>query len=84
MKLKVFGGLTRTAEGKYVRTIFATKSIKEAANLVGLSVFSFIKYWSMTGNAIECKIALSKPGAIFKASTTDGFDFTEQPSCKRL
>lgn len=41
MPLKTYGGMTKNAEGKYVRTIFAAKSIKEAANMVGQSIPSF-------------------------------------------
>lgn len=78
--MKVWGGLLtnwarcRERTGQ-VRTIVAASSQKEAAKLVGLSLYEFRNYWSETGNAFETEVAKSRPGILFHASTSMGNDF---------
>lgn len=75
MKLKVWGGLTFSDGRTQVRTIVATKTKKEAAALVDVSLYHFNGYWCETGNRVEMDTALSMPGVVFCASSVMGFDF---------
>ena len=79
-KLKVFGSLMRNDKGKYVRTIVATSSQKEAATILRTSVGHLRDYWSITGNKTELATALAKPRVVFMASTSMGYDFAEKKS----
>lgn len=74
MKLKVYGGLT-FEDGKQVRTIVATTSMKKVAELTGISYGHVREYWSATYNDLELATALCHPNLVFKASSCMGFDF---------
>ncbi len=67
-KLKVWGGLTRSARkpapngGTQARTIVAAKNQKRAVELLvmaghGISLSEFRNYWCETGNELELAIA---------------------------
>jgi len=73
-KLKVYGGLT-FVNGKQLRTIIAETSQKKASKKLGITLGDLRNYWSATGNKIEVDMATSKPGFVFKASTSMGSDF---------
>lgn len=72
--MKVFGGLTFVS-GKQVRTIVAASTKKEAAELIGVSLYCFNQYWTRTGNKLEIEAALANPRKVLRASTTMGCDF---------
>lgn len=76
MKLKVFGGLM-IINGKQVRIIVAATSQKKAAELTGVSLAHLRDYWSVTGNAVELDVALSKPNTVFVSDSDFGKDFVE-------
>lgn len=75
MALRVYGGLT-FLKGKQVRTIVAAKSMKRASELTGESYSYIRKYWSETGNEVECQFALSSPETVFVAESSIGKHFT--------
>jgi hypothetical protein len=62
-KLKVFGGILYLQGGEH-RAIIATSSQKKAAEIVGVSLWSFRKYWTETGNKKELEAALSEPEVV--------------------
>lgn len=64
MALKVFAGNSRG----YDRTrmvVVAAKSKKEAAEIVGVSMHYFNKYWWDYNGGIDANVALREPGKIF-------------------
>ena len=76
-KLKVFSGMLQGRGKPQVVTCVATTSKKELAGIIGCTVNYINEYWSETGNVEQVKAALSKPGAVFQASTSTGTDFIE-------
>lgn len=73
---KVWGGLTfqRIPDGhRQVRTVVAASSQKEAAALVGVSMYEFRHYWCETRNDVEVRAALSAVGTVFVATTDRRF-----------
>jgi hypothetical protein len=80
MKLKVWGDLLmnpkRSCERSgQVRSIIAAASQREAAEIIGMSLYEFRQYWAETGNKIELVAALVKPRTILQATTSMGDDF---------
>jgi hypothetical protein len=75
-RCKVYGGLSLKG-GKWVRTIVAATSIKAAALALNSTVSTVKEYWSVTGNKIECEVALKKPMTVFCATSDFGTDFSE-------
>ena len=76
-RLKVFSGCLMH-HGKQLNTIVATHTQKEAAKLLGISLYELRNYWSETGNDIEINVATSKPGVVFWASSYMGYDLKEK------
>jgi len=74
--MKVYGGLS-FKNGEQVRTIVAAKSAKEAAQLLGISLYHLNDYWCAAHDQNEIEVALGKPGTVFEASSSVGHDFTE-------
>lgn len=72
--MKVYAGTT-VVKGKSIRTIVAARSQKEVASLLGISVSHMRDYWSVTGNEVECKVALTQPGVVMYASSSMVGDF---------
>ena len=65
-QLKIWGGLTFfTVKGDHSnrqkRAVVAATSKKKAAEIVGMSLYEFNKYWSETGNQHEISSARSWP-----------------------
>ena len=75
-QFKVWGGLT-FLRGNQVRTIIATKTKKQASEILGISMYELNTYWCETGNKIELKVALGKPFVVFMASGSMEKDFNE-------
>ena len=82
--MKVWGGLitnykraSSETHGQ-VKTIIAAANQREAAKIVGCSLYEFRGWWTETGNVQEIKIAMSKPGVMFQASSSMGNDFEPQ------
>lgn len=63
-KLKVWGGLTFVQGGGQTRTIVATRTQKEAAELLKISLYEFQIYWCQTGKNDEIAMALAEPGKL--------------------
>lgn len=59
-KLKVYAG-NDFVNGKQSRVFVATTSWKRVSEIFGSPVSYLRAYWSITGNAIENKIALASP-----------------------
>ena len=83
-EMKVWGGLitnykraSSETHGQ-VKTIIAAANQREAAKIVGCSLYEFRGWWTETGNVQEIKIAMSKPGVMFQASSSMGNDFEPQ------
>lgn len=52
------------------RKIVATRTKKEAAEALGMSMYMFNQYASDTGNQTEIELATSKPGTVFYKSNS--------------
>lgn len=76
--LKVWGGLTPGENNRFVRTIIATATKKEAAKKLEMPLCHFNNYWCQTGNDIEIRAALLHPGKVLKASSIMGKDFIQE------
>ena len=57
----------------------AASSQKQAAEKLNVSVNHLRNYFSVTGNPLECEVALSQPGVVFLSSSIDKRDFAPQP-----
>jgi hypothetical protein len=62
--LKVWNG-SDIIEGIQYRLIVAARSRAEASRLTGVSTAQIKKYWSITANEEQIKLAKSKPGTVF-------------------
>ena len=64
-RLIVWGGFTFIDGHKQKKTIVATCTKKQAAKILDYSMYSFNKYFSATGNAVQIQVATARPGAVF-------------------
>lgn len=73
-KLKVF---TVNLDGRTYGLVAAT-SQQEAARLLSIPVSRLRTYGSETGNAEDCALALSRPGAVFVSPANFRSTWTER------
>lgn len=63
--MKVYGGHYFIPSEGQCRTFVAAKSQKECAKLLKVSPNHIRTMWAVTGNSLECEIALNEPRQIF-------------------
>jgi hypothetical protein len=80
--MKVYGGHNMVRGHGQVRCIVAANNQKEAAAIVGLSLYYMRMYWSETGNKEEVAAALARPRTLLfsKKDYGPGRLFEEVPS----
>ena len=60
-KMKVWRGLEMRPDGKQHAIIIATDTRKQAAELLGISLFILSQWWTETANVNDVQQALAQP-----------------------